>query len=52
MSEIQVRPVRSRAERDTFLRFPWRIYKNDPLWVPPLLPERKARIDPHKGTFF
>jgi len=52
MSEIQVRPVRSRAERDTFLRFPWRIYKNDPLWVPPLLPERKARIDPQKGTFF
>lgn len=52
MSAIQVRAVRSSAEREKFLRFPWRIYRGDPLWVPPLLPERRARIDPHRGTFF
>jgi GNAT superfamily N-acetyltransferase len=52
MSSIQVRPLRSAAERRTFLTFPWRIYRGDPLWVPPLLPERAGRIDPHKGTFF
>lgn len=52
MSTIEVRPVRSAAERRTFLHFPWRIYRGDPLWVPPLLPERGARIDPRKGVFF
>ncbi len=52
MSTIQVRRVRTAAERRTFLHFPWRIYKNDPLWVPPLLPERRARLDPQHGSFF
>ena len=52
MSDIQVRPIRTAAERRTFLHFPWRIYRRDPLWVPPLLPERAARTDPKKGVFF
>jgi len=52
MNTVVVRPVQSRAERRTFLLFPWQIYKNDPLWVPPLLPERSAKIDPQKGVFF
>jgi len=60
MTEIEIRPIRSRAERRTFLQFPWRIYRGrglggsprDPLWVPPLLPERAERIDPQRGTFF
>jgi GNAT superfamily N-acetyltransferase len=50
--KIEVRPIRSAAERRTFLRFPWRVYRGDPLWVPPLLPERAERIDPQRGTFF
>jgi GNAT superfamily N-acetyltransferase len=52
MSVIEIRPVRSAAERRAFLLFPWRIYRHDPLWVPPLLPERAARTDPRKGVFF
>jgi GNAT superfamily N-acetyltransferase len=35
-----------------FLTFPWRIYTADPLWVPPLLPERRKTIDPGRGAFF
>jgi GNAT superfamily N-acetyltransferase len=46
---IEVRPVTSRRERQIFLTFPWRIYKNDPLWVPPLLPQRASRLDPAKN---
>jgi hypothetical protein len=46
MSSIEVRPVRTAAERRAFLHFPWRIYRHDPLWVPPLLPERSARTRP------
>lgn len=52
MSAIEVRPVRSASERRQFLLFPWRIYRHDPLWVPPLLPDRAARTDPRKGVFF
>jgi len=49
---IEVRPVQTRLERRTFLNFPWRIYSKDPLWVPPLLPEREKVIDPARGLFF
>jgi GNAT superfamily N-acetyltransferase len=52
MGEISVLPVRTRQERRIFLNFPWRIYKDDPLWVPPLLPDWKERIDPKRGVFF
>jgi GNAT superfamily N-acetyltransferase len=51
-SFIEVRPVSNASERRIFLTFPWRIYRKDPLWVPPLLPDRASRIDPQRGTFF
>jgi GNAT superfamily N-acetyltransferase len=43
---ITLRPVRSKRERRLFALFPWRIYKDDPLWVPPILSERLKRMDP------
>jgi GNAT superfamily N-acetyltransferase len=49
---IQIRPVTTRRDRHIFLTFPWRIYKGDPLWVPPLLPERAKVTDPAQGSFF
>jgi GNAT superfamily N-acetyltransferase len=52
MNEIHIHPLKSRRDKRTFLTFPWRIYRNDPLWVPPLLPERAKVIDPQHGTFF
>ncbi len=52
MKPIEIRPVRTRRERRLFLHFPWRIYRSDPLWVPPLLPERRKVIDPQRGAFF
>jgi GNAT superfamily N-acetyltransferase len=50
--EIEILPIRTARERRTFLTFPWRIYRDDPLWVPPLLPERAKTIDPKRGSFF
>ncbi len=52
MSYLTVIPVRGRREQRLFLTFPWTIYKNDPLWVPPLLPDRRKTIDPRRGPFF
>ncbi len=50
---VEVRPVRTRAERKAFVRFPWTIYPGRyAAWVPPLLSEEKKRIDPKKNPFF
>ncbi len=51
MSSIEVRPIESKHEKEIFLEFPWKIYKGDPLWVPPVLSERAERIDPDKSAF-
>ena len=44
--------MRSAKERDEFIQFPWRIYKNDPAWVPPLIIERRAFLDRKKHPFY
>ncbi len=33
---IDVAPVRSASEQRAFIELPYRLYRNDPLWVPPL----------------
>ncbi len=52
MSEITVRPVKSKKDFKTFLKFPWKVYKNDPYWVPPLFIEKKKILDKKKNPFF
>ena len=52
MSSIEIRPVLTARQRRAFATFPWQIYRDDPLWVPPLVPERIRTIDPALGTFF
>jgi GNAT superfamily N-acetyltransferase len=52
MPALTVAPLRSRQDRRTFLTFSWTIFRNDPLWVPPLLPDWRERIDPSRGVFF
>ncbi len=52
MSTISVRPVKSKKDFKTFLKFPWKIYKDDPYWVPPLFMEKKRILDKNKNPFF
>ena len=52
IATITIRPVASRREKRIFLHFPWRIYRHDPLWVPPILTERAERLDPTKNALF
>ena len=52
MSNIEIQPVENSSQRRSFVTFPWQIYKNDPLWVPPLVRDRLKLIDPAKGVFF
>jgi GNAT superfamily N-acetyltransferase len=50
--QIEITQVTSRGERDAFIKFPWRIYHNDPAWVPPLLLERKEFLNRKKHPFY
>lgn len=34
-----------------FIRFPWKIYKDDPLWVPPLIKEQMVMFSPQYPFF-
>ncbi|MEP6603023.1 MAG: GNAT family N-acetyltransferase [Spartobacteria bacterium] len=52
MSRIEILPVSTRADRDAFIKFPWRIYANDSAWVPPLLIERKEFLDRSRHPFY
>ena len=52
MSNIEISEVISRRERNAFIKFAWRIYVNDPAWVPPLIIERKAFLDRKRHPFY
>jgi len=52
VSEIEISEASSRRDRDAFIRFQWRIYPNDPVWVPPLIIERKTFLDRHRHPFY
>lgn len=51
MSEITVIKVESKPDLHRFFTFPWAVYQDDPLWVPPLLPERRSVLDPQTSAF-
>ena len=42
--EIRVVPVSNRRQLKAFIRLPWRLYAQDPLWVPPLKLERRLHF--------
>ena len=49
---VQISKACSRRDRDDFIKFPWRIYRNDPVWVPPLIIERRAFLNRKKHPFY
>src|SRR5438093_8005502 len=49
---VEVRPVASKRELKAFMRLPWRLYRNEPHWVPPLLMDLRKRLDRKKNPFF
>jgi len=51
MAQITIKRVETTKARKRFLTFPWKVYQNDPLWIPPLLPERRKVLDPETGAF-
>lgn len=52
MKPLVIKHVENIEERKAFLSFPWRVYKDDPYWVPPIFSERVHFTDPKKNPFF
>lgn len=48
---LRIEPVEGRRALRQFIRVPWTIYGNDPLWVPPLIMERHQHLSP-KNPYF
>ena len=49
---ITVEPVRSGRELHAFVTLPWRLYRHDPQWIPPLIGDTKKLFDPRHNPFF
>ncbi|HEY2770184.1 MAG TPA: hypothetical protein VGI87_06435 [Solirubrobacteraceae bacterium] len=49
---LEVRPVADNRDLNTFIKLPWRLYRNERYWVPPLLFERKRFFDRQRNPFF
>jgi hypothetical protein len=52
MSLLSIRPVTTKADRKAFVALPFRLYANDPNWVPPLKSEALGLITPEKNGWF
>jgi hypothetical protein len=50
-SSLQIVKVEDSRTRNAFIRLPWSLYRDDPMWVPPLLLERRMHLSP-KNPYF
>ncbi|MDX9786694.1 MAG: N-acetyltransferase [Desulfobacterales bacterium] len=48
---LHIKKINSRQTGNAFIRMPWPVYKDDPMWVPPLLLERRMHLSP-KNPYF
>lgn len=50
--DINIIEVEGTKHWKQFTKLPWKIYENDPNWIPPLLVEFKKQLCPSKNPFF
>ncbi|MGD2205555.1 MAG: N-acetyltransferase [Anaerolineae bacterium] len=51
-ADIRIIPVTTEKQRRAFAKLPWRIYQDDPHWVPPIFMDRLALLTPGKHPFW
>lgn len=51
-AQITVLEPSSYLQRRAFFHLPWRIYRGNPAWVPPLLVQVKESLDTRKNPFY
>ncbi|WP_174280332.1 N-acetyltransferase [Sphingomonas bacterium] len=49
---LAIRPISSKADRKRFVDLPFRLYADDPHWVPPLKGEALGLITPEKNGWY
>jgi GNAT superfamily N-acetyltransferase len=52
MSIVEVSPVNSKSDLLSFIKLPWKIYEENPYWVPPLIMDRKKLLNKKINPFF
>ncbi|WP_242096814.1 MULTISPECIES: N-acetyltransferase [unclassified Sphingomonas] len=52
MATLTIRPIESKRDRKTFIDLPFRLYRDDPHWVPPLKGEALGLLTPEKNGWF
>jgi hypothetical protein len=52
MAAVSIRPVRTRRELKRFVKVPFRLHRDSPQWVPPLVFERMEFLDRKKNPYF
>ena len=49
---LKIVAVENAAQRKSFMMLPWKIFKDNPYWVPPLIMDLKKMFDPQKHPFY
>jgi GNAT superfamily N-acetyltransferase len=52
MRPLVIKSVENLDDRKAFLSFPWKVYQDNPFWVPPIFSERLHFTDPEKNASF
>jgi GNAT superfamily N-acetyltransferase len=52
MASVTIRPVRARRDLKRFIDLPFRLHRDQPLWVPPLKLERRIFLNRRMNAFF
>ena len=52
LKELNIKEVKTKKDLMEFIKFPWKIYKDNKNWVPPLIMERKDFFNKDKNPFF
>ena len=51
-NQLTVRPVAGRSDMKKYIELPWSIYKDDPIWVPPIKSSVAKLLDRKKHPFW
>jgi GNAT superfamily N-acetyltransferase len=52
MTDVTIRPVRTRRDLKRFVKVPFRLHRDNPQWVPPLIFERMEFLNREKNPYF
>jgi hypothetical protein len=49
---ISIQPVQNKLMLKKFIKLPWKIYRGNPCWAPPLIRDELNRFNPRKNPFY